>query len=117
MRPETRNTVIFDSLLRELEGEEQKTRTQIKRRLARAKLGPYKQEDVDNVRALHEALMEEVGKYHKSQYYCRAPGQFANIEDFDREKMAEDLGHRYPAIDKSDLRTMVELAVYLYYVR
>lgn len=77
----------------------------------------YNQERVNNIRSLRHELFEEISLGNKSKYFRNAKGKFADIGDFNLDQMFIDYKERYTEIYSSDLVNIIELAVYLFYVR
>ena len=89
----------------------------IKRRLKYYKLGLYDQKRVDYIRHLKNELYDEITKYDKSIYYKKAQRKYANPDDFNLELLKNDYLKRYPLINEEDLGSMINFAIYLYYLR
>jgi hypothetical protein len=115
---DTRAGAIFEILTLALPDEDPKKMDgKIKRKLARAKLGPYDQAEVDTLRALHDALAREIRKFNGSQYYRGTPGRLADLDDFDYERMVRDFGTAFPGVSEIDLRGIVGFAIFAYYMK
>jgi hypothetical protein len=115
---ETQAMAIFEILVNELPGEDPKRTTgKVKRKLRRAGLGPYDDGQFERVRALHDALKEEISKHERSKYYRGTPGGFAAAQHFDVETMVRDYRETHPWITEEDLGRIVSFAVYVYYLR
>lgn len=66
----TSANVILAVLVYEFRSDEHKvSEAKIKKRLRYHKLGPYKQEEVDLLRQFKDALQNEIGRGHRSNYY------------------------------------------------
>src|SRR5262249_11340535 len=89
----------------------------IKRKLKRDNRGPYDQARVDYIRALKDDLQAEISLFHKSRYFVGSTGRFADLPDFDFERMASDYCTKYPLVGEEDLRGIIGFALYLYYLR
>jgi hypothetical protein len=115
---ESRDLAIFQVLVNELPGNDPgKTTAKIKRKLNRANLGPYDEVRVNQLRVLHDALQQEICKFHHSKYYKGIPGSFASLEHFDTERMVLEYLREFPLITKNDLRGIIGFAIYSYYLR
>ena len=89
----------------------------IKRRLKYYNLGEYNQERVDYIRDLKNDLYEEISLHSKSKYFNKSNSEYADLTDFDVEKMKTDFGKKYKKIKRSDLVGMFNYAIYLYHLR
>ena len=72
------------------------TEAKIKRKLRAKKIGKYDQQRVDRLRRLKDAVQTEISKCHKSKYYSKSAGEFADMKDFDTLRMTEDLAAEFP---------------------
>lgn len=89
----------------------------IKRRLKYYNLGSYNQERVDYIRELKNDLYREFSHQTRSKYFHKANSTFAELADFDLEKMKTDFCIKYDKIASSDMYGFLNLAVYLYHLR
>jgi catalase len=72
------------------------------------------------IQQLEELVMRTAMAGHsklKPKYYTRPHGQFADFEDFDTDRMIEDLSEEFPAIPKDEVRRVVMHGIYYYYLR
>ena len=93
------------------------TEAKIKRKLRAKKLGKYDQQRVDRLRRLKDAVETEVKKCHKSKYYSKLAGEFADMKDFDTLRMTEDFATAFPEVPKQSIHEFVEYFIYLHYIR
>ena len=89
----------------------------IKRKLRAKKLGEYDPRRVDLMRRLKDEVRAEVGKGPASKYYTRPHGGFADMRDFDRDRMAREMAAAFPDVPRQSVSQFIEYAVYLYYLR
>ncbi len=89
----------------------------IRRRLRYHGLGPYSQERVDLLRRLKDDIQSEIHRARGSRYFAGNHGKYAAPEDFDAERMIQDLAESYPNIPGEEIKRFVPIAVYLYYLR
>lgn len=121
MTEEHENTyefVCFSDLAYEFDFSEKKeAERKIKRRLKYYKLGEYDQERVDYVRRLKDELYSEISSQSKSKYFQKSKSNFADLEDFNFERMLADYTETYERITKSDMGRILNFAIYLYHLR
>ena len=89
----------------------------IKRKLRVKNLGKYDQQRVDRLRRLKDAVQTEISKCHKSKYYSKLPGEFADMKDFDTLRITEDFAAAFPEVPKQSIRSFLEYFIYLHYLR
>ena len=89
----------------------------IRRKLRAKKLGRYDRRRIDILRRLKDEVRAEVGKGPASKYYTRPRGEFADIRDFDRDRMARELAAAFPEVPRQSIIQFIEYAIYLYYLR
>lgn len=109
--------VCFSTLAYEFSSDDKLvTEKSIKRKLRYYKLDPYVQERIDNIRQLKNELYLEIE--HCSPIYYKGPNsKFAQPNDFDFELLVNDYIKKYPQISKEDMGSIVNFAIYLYYLR
>ncbi|MCA1603678.1 MAG: hypothetical protein LC776_19245 [Acidobacteria bacterium] len=95
----------------------QETEAKIKRKLRAKKIGKYDQQRVNRLRRLKEAVQTEITKCHKSKYYLKSAGEFADMKDFDTLRMTEDFAAAFPEVPKQSIHEFVEYFIYLHYIR
>ncbi|MCT7905192.1 Uncharacterised protein [Candidatus Ornithobacterium hominis] len=116
-REETYDFICFSELAYEWDlADKAVVESKIKRRINSLNV-KYNQKRVNNIRSLRHELFEEISLGSKSKYFINAKGKFADIGDFNLDKMYIDYKERYTEIDNSDLVNIIEFAVYLFYVR
>jgi len=100
------------------------TEEKIRQKLQRKKLGEYDQERVDLLRRLKDVIQKEVLRGNESAYYTsphgkRLPGgeHYVDLEDFDREKLADITVKKFPDVPRDVIGRFVEFAVFLYYLK
>jgi hypothetical protein len=88
---QTYDFICFTDLAYEFDFSEKKEiESKIKRRLKYYKLGDYNQERVDYIRNLKNDLYIEISKYSKSKYYNKSKSNYADLNDFNLNKMSID---------------------------
>jgi len=114
----TYDLVCFTDLAYEFDFSDKKeAEKKIKRRLKYYKLGDYSQERVEYIRDLKNELYKEISLQTKSRYFSKSKSNFADIADFNFEKMTVDYLNRYDKISKSDMKGILNFAIYLYHMR
>lgn len=112
------NFICFSELAYEFNDSERKAvEAKIKRRLRYYKLGKYNREMVDYIRDIKNDLFNEISKVTRSKYYQKGDSGFADLLDFNVEKMVNDYLEEFPKMDKSEMQEMIHYAIYLYYMR
>jgi hypothetical protein len=89
----------------------------IRRRLRYYGAGPHRQERVDLLRRLKDEIQGEVQRGGRSRYYVGSHGKYGAMEDFDVQRMTQDLAKSYPDAPGEVIEAFVTFAVYLYYLR
>lgn len=120
-KPRPRKTaieIIFTELAYEFPRDDrQKAELKIKRRLRNHGFRRYSQTRVDLVRGLKDTLQSEIGRGMRSPYFLRDQRKYADIYDFDVERLSADLARQYPAISAKRIKTFVCFAIFLYWMR
>ena len=93
------------------------TETSIRRALRRKKLGAYDQQAIDRLRSFTRELAHELHRREESAYYRGRHGAYADLRDFDVDRMVADWAARYPEIPEDLVAGFVPFAVYNYYLR
>jgi hypothetical protein len=93
------------------------TEKAINQALREGNLGEYDEVRIAALRRFKDAIQEEVHRWHKSKYYTRSHGAYADLEDFDYRRMAEDYVKQFPDIPALPVERFVSFAIYLYYMR
>ena len=115
---ETYNSICFTDLAYEFDFSDKKEiEKKIKRRLKYHKLGDYNQDRVDYIRTLKDELYSEISQQTKSKYFRKSKSNYADLEDFDLERMTTDFGDKFDKIDGDELKGMIGFALYLYHLR
>jgi hypothetical protein len=110
--------VCFVELAYEFRSEEKKeTEKKIKRRLKYYNLGDYNQERVDYLRQLKNELDAEIHLYSKSKYFQETNNRFASLNNYDISRMVTDYLTTFDKITEADMDTMLNFAIYLYWLR
>ncbi len=89
----------------------------IKAKLKYYNLGAYDGSRVNRLRELKEELAAEIHLYDKSKYYAGRHGEYSNMEDFDHEKITNDIAQKYHFIERKELGSIVMMAIDLFYLR
>jgi hypothetical protein len=97
--------------------DKRESETKIKRKLRAKKLGKYEQERIDLLRRFKDEVQAEISQWQKSKYYTHSHGEFADMKDYDRERMAKDFAAAYHSIPERSIAQFIDFAVYLYYLR
>lgn len=114
----TYDFICFSELLYEYAEEENAlTIKKIKRRIRYHKLGEYKKERVDYIRALKNALCAELSNPYRSAYYKKPPSGIAGLNDFDEAGLKKKYKKMFSRIADEDLYTIIAFAIYWYYLR
>lgn len=115
---QTYDSICFTDLVYEFNFSEKKEiEKKIRRRLKYHKLGDYRQERVDYIRRLKNDLYTEITSRSKSKYFHKSKSDFADLADFNIERMTEDYKIKYDKVDKEELMGMINFAIYLYHMR
>ena len=110
--------ICFSDLAYEFnEPDKKEVESKIKRRLKYYKLGNYDQEIVDYLRNLRNDLFTEISKKSKSKFYHKSKSNYADLKDFDFEKILNYYSEKYPKIEKTELAGMINFSIYLFYMR
>jgi len=117
-KKQTYDFICFTDLAYEFDFSEKKeAENKIKRRLKYYKLGDYNQERVDYIRQLKNDLYLEISKETKSRYFQKSKSAYADLADFNIERMVADYITKYDKVDNSELMGMINFAIYLYHMR
>jgi len=116
--PQPYDYICFTSLVHELETSFKKSiEIKIRKRLKYYGAGPYDPERVDKIRSLKEEIRTELNSPESSLFFNKKGSEYAELKDFNVEKMAEHYSKKYNFIDKDVMIGMINFAVYLYYLR
>lgn len=115
---QTYDYIYFSDLVYESDPSDSKeVETKIKRRLKYHNLTAYDQERVDYIRDLKNDLRQEISLQSRSKYYQKARKEYADLSDFDIDKMTSDYLKAYPKINSVDMAEILKFAIYIYYIR
>lgn len=110
------NFVCFTYLAYEFElADRKQIENKIKSQLNYYKLGKYSQETVDYIRSMKDDLYNELSKDKK--YWRSNTSGYAEIDDFDIEKIISDYSVKYCQIERGDMWRIINFAIYLYYLK
>jgi hypothetical protein len=116
--PRCADSVALEVLLEEFgTNDHAESERKIRRRLRDNKLGPYLQDRISMLRRLRNELVNEVCRCGRSRYFLGGHGCYANLNDFDIARMAEDWAGLYPEVPKEVIAAFLPGVVYLYYMR
>jgi hypothetical protein len=116
--PKSADSVILDVLAYEFAVDDRtEAERKIRRRLRYHGVGPYRQERIDLLRILKDQVQREVRLGERSRYFAEGHGEYAAMEDFDVQRMTQDLAQSFPEIPVEEIATFVPFAVYLYHLR
>ncbi|AOR28254.1 hypothetical protein FORMB_12090 [Formosa sp. Hel1_33_131] len=62
-------------------------------------------------------MYQEIGLQTKSKYFSKSKSNFADLADFKFEKMTTDYLDIYHKINESDMKSILNFAIYLYHMR
>jgi len=117
-KTQTYDSICFTDLAYEFDfSDKNEIEKKIKRRLKYYKLGDYNQERVDYIRQLKTDLYSEISKTTKSKYFHKSKSNYADLADFDIERMIIDFNKRHEKVDKNELSGMINFSIYLYHMR
>lgn len=115
---ESLDHLMFRHLITEFEGDSlSEAERAIKREMKAKDLGKLDSLALERVRNLKRVLQKEIGLFAKSKYYVKTLESEATQENFDQEQMVNDLIQHFPEISLSDMRGIVALSVFAYYLR
>ncbi len=97
--------------------DKRETEAKIDRKLRAKKIGKYHQQRIDLLRRFKDDVQAEISKGRESKYCTNPHGEFADMKDFDRDRMSRELAAAFPAIHEQSISQFVEYAIYLYYLR
>ena len=97
--------------------EQTRSERKIKRRLREKRLGAYDQNRIAALRAFKEDVQRELGLYDKSAYYTHPHGQYAELQDWDVERLAQVMKERHPDLPEPTIAGFLPYAILLYYLK
>jgi superfamily II DNA or RNA helicase len=110
--------LCFSTLAYEFDFSDKKTSEEkIKRKLRHHKLAKYDQKRVEYIRNLKNELLEEISTQTKSKYFQKSKSNFAELTDFDINKMQSDYLEKYKEINEEDMFNILNFTIYLYHMR
>lgn len=89
----------------------------IKRRLREKRLGPYDQTRITALRAFKDDVQSELGKFDQSEYYTEPHGKYAEMQDWDIERLAQAMKARHPGLPETEIDAFLPYAILLYYLK
>jgi hypothetical protein len=89
----------------------------IKRRLREKKLGAYDQTRIDAIRGFKDDIQKELGKFDKSEFYLGPTGKYADMSDWDYDRLLIHMQKKHQNVEKSAISGFLSYAIYLYYMR
>ena len=114
----TSDSVILDVLAYEVGFDDpREAEGKIRRRLRNHGLGPYQQSRVDLLRRFKNEIQGEIHRNKRSRYYVGSHGVYAAMEDFDVERLTQDLSASYPDLPREEIAAFVPRAIYYYFLR
>jgi hypothetical protein len=115
---QTYDYVCFSDLAYEFDfSEKAEIEKKIKRRLKYYKLGDYDQARVDYIRQLKNDLYNEISLTSKSKYFHKSKSNFADLNDFNFDRLTSDFNIKYDKIDIGELQRIINFSIYLYHMR
>ena len=97
--------------------EKNESEKKIKRKLSYYKAGKYDQQRVDYMREFKDELSNELSSPAKSIYYKKTGGEYAELVDFDIDRMKTDLLKKYNKLDGDEMHSFITFSIYIYYLR
>jgi len=89
----------------------------IKRKLRNYELGAFDEERVERLRRLKNQVVAEIEKTKDSNYYSKGPSEFAELSDFDIDRMTTEWRKNFSDVSDRDMHNFIAGAIYLYYLR
>ena len=115
---QTYDSICFTDLAYEFDFSDKKEiEKKIRGRLKYYKLGDYRQERVDYLRELKNDLQNEISNTTKSKYFHKSKSNYADLADFDIERMTDDYYKNYDQVTKEELKGRIGFGIYLYHMR
>jgi hypothetical protein len=114
----TYNFICFSELVYEWDfSDKLDVENRIKKRIKSLKNEIYDQSKIEYIRELRNELFKEISLRSKSKYFIITNSHYADLEDFDIEKMKADYQERYNKLNLEDLFKILNFAVYVFYMR
>ncbi len=112
------DTDVLTVLVREAETDDPREAEQkIRKHLADRKLGEFDPGRINQLCALKAAVVDEIRRTTDSSYFIGSHGLYANPEDFDHKRLAQDFAERFPSISHEAIVGFIPFAIYCYYLR
>lgn len=112
------DTDVLTVLVREAETDDRReAEEKIRKHLAERKLGEFDPGRINQLRALKAAVVDEIRRTTDSSYFVGTHGLYANPEDFDHKRLAQDFAERFPSISHEAIVGFIPFAIYCYYLR
>jgi hypothetical protein len=89
----------------------------LKRRLREKRLGAYDAARIAGLRAFKDDLQQELGRYDQSAYYAGAHGRYAEMRDWDVERLSQAMKARHPELPGEAIDGFLPFAILLYYLK
>ena len=110
--------LIFRELIYEYDASQREAvEAKIKRKLKYHGLAPYNQEKIDYIRNLKIELSNEIKLQGNSKYFEKTLSKYAEIEDFDINRMVRDYGESYPKLSEENINQMIGWGVHWFHTR
>ncbi|MEO9020692.1 MAG: hypothetical protein ABI237_13735 [Ginsengibacter sp.] len=115
-RGPTYDFICFTNLAYEFDfAEKNEIEKKIKRRLKYYKIGDYNQDRIDYLRQLKNDLFPKISSGTKSKYFNKSKSNYADLSDFDR--MTSDYVNKYDKVNETEMKDLINFAIYLYHIR
>jgi hypothetical protein len=112
------DTDVLTMLVREAESDDpREAEEKIRRHLAERHLGEFDSGRINQLRALKAAVVDEIQRAKDSSYFVGSHGLYANPEDFDHKRLAQDFSERFPSISHEAIVGFIPFAIYCCYLR
>jgi hypothetical protein len=112
------DTDVLTMLVREAESDDpREAEEKIRRHLAERHLGEFDSGRINQLRALKVAVVDEIQRAKDSSYFVGSHGLYANPEDFDHKRLAQDFSERFPSISHEAIVGFIPFAIYCCYLR
>jgi len=115
---QTYDFICFTDLVYEFNfSEKHEIEKKIKRRLRHYKLGDFDQNRVEYLRQLKNDLYSEISSGTKSKYFNKSKSNYADLSDFNFDRMALDYANKYEKVDENEMKGLITFAICLYHMR
>jgi hypothetical protein len=117
-QPPTYEVEVLNVLAYEFSSSDQReAERKIKRRLRKKKLGAYDQTRIAALRAFKDDVQGELGKSDQSEYYTEPQGMYAEMQDWDVERLAQAMKARHSGLPETAIDSFLPFAILLYYLK